>query len=214
MTGDARNIEETQRRIWYRQLNWTVHADIARRHFETVAREALNDKYFEFLYVTQDKGERQLQLFAGAHPVGTVRTIWDGQGGLRRERPYVEKGAALAMSQSIRGEVAVFLYPYESEKHGRKEKLIVWGVFDDPAKLTDARLRRMTKDFFTYVRVSSVHFTASFSDNLRINWLVLRSHRYDEQGLLKLILSHPMLLALGLLGSLASIWSLAQAFSR
>lgn len=208
------NIEETRRRIWYRQLNWTVHADIARRHFEAVARKAENDRYFELLYVTQDKGERQLQLFAGAHPVGTVPTVWHQHGGLKRQRPYVEKGAALVMSQSIRGEVAVFLYPYESEEHSRKEKLIVWGVFDDPAKITDARLRRMTRDFFTYIRVSSLHFTPSFSDSFRINWLLLRSHRYDEQGVLKLIVTHPLLLAVGLLGSLASIWGLAQALSK
>ncbi len=99
MANDARNIQETRRRVWYRQLNWTVHADIARQHFEAVARKAENDGYFELLYVTQDKDERQLQLFAGAHPVGTVPAIWDHHGGLKRERAYVEKGAALVMSQ-------------------------------------------------------------------------------------------------------------------
>lgn len=72
----------------------------------------------------------------------------------------------------------------------------------------------MTRDFFTYIRVSSLRFTPSFSDNFRITWLLLRSHRYDEQGALKLIFTHPSFLAVGLLGSLASIWSLAQALSK
>lgn len=213
MWNNAQNIEETRRRIRYRLLNWTVHAELAKKYFEEVARKRREDGYFEALYVTQDSNERYLQFFAGQHPVGMPQTTWDKCGRLVR-RLHVEHGAALLMSQSIRGEVAVFLFPYKSAKHGRRENFIVWQVFDDPAEITKMALRRMTRDFFTYIRVSSTHFTPSPVDRLRISWLLLLSHRYDEAGLLRFILSGPVVLAVSLLGSLASILGLAYALRK
>ncbi|HWB45880.1 MAG TPA: hypothetical protein VG900_10605 [Hyphomicrobiaceae bacterium] len=211
MATDAQNIEQTQRETWYRLLNWTMYVELAKAHFQDVVRQRQKEGYFESLYVSHDENERQIQLFAGAHPVGRPQTVWDSRGRIKSQRLYVEKGAALVMSQSIRGDVAVVLYPYQSEKHRRREEFIVWGVFDNPAHITIARLHRMTRDFFIYIRCSSLYFTPSFLDNLRINWLLLRSRRYDEQGVWRFILSHPALVAVGLLGSIASIWGLVLA---
>jgi len=212
MASDTDNIEKTGRQTWYRLLNWTVHVELAKAHFQDVVRQKANENYFEALYVNHDDGERQIQLFAGAHPVGRPQTVWDSRGRIKSQRLYVEKGAALVMSQSIRGEVAVILYPYQSERHRRREDFLVWGVFDDPAEITTSRLQRMTKDFFTYVRTSSLYFTPSVSDNLRIEWLLFLSRRYDEQGVWRFIFTHPLLLAVGILGSIASIWGLILAF--
>ncbi|HYD58482.1 MAG TPA: hypothetical protein VEB41_16370 [Burkholderiales bacterium] len=211
MAGDAHNIEQTQLHTWYRLLNWTVHAELAKAHFQDVVHEKAAENYFEALYVSHDENERQIQLFAGAHPVGRPETVWDASGRIKSQRLYVEKGAALVLSQSIRGEVAVILYPYQSEKHRRREEYLVWSVFQDPAEITAARLQKMTRDFFTYIRCSSLRFTPSFSDNLRINCLLLRSRRYDDQGVWRFVLSQPLLLTLGILGSLASIWGLILA---
>jgi hypothetical protein len=212
MASDADNIEQTQRQLRYRLLNWTVHVDLAKAHFQDVVRQKAGENYFEALYVSYEESECQIQLFAGAHPVGRPQTVWDSRVRIKSQRLYVEKGAALVISQSIRGEVAVVLYPYQSERHRRREESIVWGVFDDPAEITTARLQKMTKDFFTYIRCSSLHFTPSFSDNFRVDWLLLRSRRYDEQGVWRFILTHPLLLAVGILGSIASIWGLVLVF--
>ena len=74
------------------------------------------------------------------------------------------------------GAIAVFLYPYESELMRREEKLIVWGVFDDPLDITARVLKRAIADFTCYARVSSVLDGGTRADHRRIDRLRRRDH--------------------------------------
>ncbi len=121
------------------------------------------------------------------------------------QRLIAEGGAELVISLSVTGEVAVLLYPFKSERHDRKEKLLVWAMYSDPTEITRPRLKRMTVDFFTYMRASSVFLTPSLSDKLRIQWLALKSRCYDQQGLLRYVLNHPLVSIVGVIGAIAGI---------
>lgn len=209
MADDDANIRETHEARRYKRLNWGVHVGQIEAYFQTVGEKARNDRYFEALYVSRDDANRQIQLFAGAHPVGAADPVWDAHGRLRQGRLYVERGAALVISQSIQGDVAVILYPYVSDQHRRKEDHIIWCVLDNPSHIAERALRRMVKDFFVYIKVSSLMFTPSSFEEMRINLLLFRGQRYvDGTSMAKLLFSHWFWIVLGAVGSVASIYSL------
>ena len=150
----------------YKFINWqTVVVESVERQFKAVVAQAEIARHTEKLYVSQDRPSRQIQLFFGQHPAGTV----PGGTGLA-----VEGGATLVLSQGATGAVAVFLYPYESELSRRREKLIVWGVFDDPLEITKRVLSRAIADFTCYARVSSVLDGGSPADIRCVNRLLKR----------------------------------------
>jgi hypothetical protein len=120
-----------------------------------------------------------------------------------------EHGAALVISQSMLGEAAVILYPYSSEKIRQAQDYIIWSVFADPTQITETVLKKITRDFFRYIRVSSALFTESGLDRLRIRNLEFRGRKYvGGGGFAKLVFSHWSWVILGAIGSAASIYSL------
>lgn len=122
---------------------------------------------------------------------------------------HTEHGAALVLSQSTLGDVAVILYAYSSERLSRIQPHIIWAIFSDPTQITDAVLNSATRDFFRYVRVSSALFSESSLDRLRIQYLEFRSKKYTGGGgIAKLVFSHWSWVFLGAVGSVASIYSL------
>ncbi|MFJ1300666.1 hypothetical protein ACILG0_11910 [Pseudomonadota bacterium AL_CKDN230030165-1A_HGKHYDSX7] len=157
----------------YKFINWqVVVVERVERLFRTVATQAETAFHHERLYVSQDRSNRQIQISFGQHPVGTV----PGGSALA-----TEGGAALVISQGATGAVAVFMYPYESELSHRKEKLIVWNVFDDPLDITDRVLKRAIVDFTCYARVSSVLDGGTPADRRRVNRL-LRHDRFQSEA--------------------------------
>lgn len=156
----------------YKLINWqTVVVELVERQFEKAATEAEAAGHHERLYVHQDGPNRLIQLFFGKHPVGTV-----AGGGFA-----VERGAALVLSQGATGAIAVFLYPYESELGRRQEKLIVWGVFDDPLEITESVLKQVIDDFLCYARVSSVLDGGTPADRRRVNRLIKRDRFQSKE---------------------------------
>lgn len=156
----------------YKFINWqAVVIKFVERQFQMAATQAEMAGHHEMLYVSQDSPNRSIQLFFGQHPIGSV----SGGRGLTLER-----GASLVLSQGSTGAIAVFLYPYESELIRRQEKLIVWGVFDDPLEITERVLKRAIADFTCYARVSSVLDGGTPADRRRINRLLRRDHFQSE----------------------------------
>lgn len=152
----------------YKLINWQVVVIERVEHLlRAVAAQAETAGHHERLYVSQVRPNRSIQLFFGQHPVGTV----PGGKGLA-----IEHGATLVLSQGPTGAIAVFLYPYESEVSHRQEKLIVWGVFDDPLEITERLLKRAIADFTSYARVSSVLDGGTPADRRRVNRLLRRDH--------------------------------------
>lgn len=189
-----------------KMTNWGVQVDQIEKYFNTVAAQAKHDNYFENLYVSRANSERQIQLYAGVHPIGSSETTRDLLGNVAGQRIHAEKGATLVISQSVTGDVAVMLYPYKSEKFQQTDNNIIWRVFSDPKKITDRVLKAAVKDFFTYVRVSSALFSESATDRMRIRYLSFRGKRYKEgSSIAKLVFSHWLWAPLGIIGSLASI---------
>jgi hypothetical protein len=196
---------------WYKTLNWNVQVEKIERHFLDVAETAKKEKFFEVLFVDRDDEHRTVQLHAGKHPIGSSETIRDGFGRATGWRIDVEHGAALVISQSALGGVAVILYPYQSEKVQRVEPHVIWAIFKDPTAVTGAVLRAAVADFLTYVRVSSALFNESTMDRLRIRYLEYRGKKYKDGeggGVVSFIFSHWLWIFLGAAGSVASIYSL------
>lgn len=193
----------------YKMINWTVHVKKIKKHFEMVCEQTKKANFFENLYVSENDDHHQIQLFSGQHPIGTSEVARDAFGREISRKLHVEHGAALVLSQSTLGDVAVILYPYESEKLSRVNPHIIWAVFPDPTEVTDDVLDRVTRDFFRYMRVSSTLFSESMFDRLRIQYLEFRSKKYTGDGsAAKLFFSHWLWVALGAVGSVASIYSL------
>lgn len=157
----------------YKFINWqTVVVELIEQQFRMAAKQAETANHHEKLYVIKDGLNRSIQLFFGQHPVGTIS---GGRG------VTLERGASLVLSQGPTGAIAVFLYPYESNLIRRQEKLIVWGVFDDPLQITERVLKRAIADFTCYARVSSVLDGGTSADRRRINRL-LRRDRFQSEA--------------------------------
>ncbi|MYN28913.1 hypothetical protein [Duganella levis] len=153
-------------------INWqTVVVEFVELQLQAVVEQAKQDGHYEMLYVRQDKSHRSIQLFFGQHPAGPI----PGSAEVAHEH-----GAALVLSQGATGAVAIFLYPYQSELSRRKEKLIVWGVFDDPLDITKDVLKRAIADFTCYARVSSVLDGGTSAEKRRIDRLIKRDHFQSE----------------------------------
>ncbi len=167
------------------------------------AEEARAD-YFEFLYVVREDAHRTVQLFAGQHPIST-----NDDGSLQ-----TEGGAALVLSQDITfGHVAVFIYPYETDRN--KSKPILWGIFDSPVDTAEGKwLDRAVHDFACCCRASSVvDQTVYRSDQLRMRWLKFRSWWLRLRGRLpgctKLIRTKPSWIRRGVTSAVVVATSLA-----
>lgn len=196
---------------WYKSLNWNVQVEKIERQFLEVVERANQENFFEALFVDRDDEHKTVQLHAGKHPIGNTETIRDGFGRAKGWRFDVEQGAALVVSQSALGDVAIILYPYHSEKVQRIEPHIIWAVFKDPTEVTQIVLRAAVADFLTYVRVSSALFNESATDRLRIRYLEFRAKKYkggEGRGIASVVFSHWFWAFLGAAGSVASIYSL------
>ena len=209
MQIDNKENDAAARNRIYKMINWEVKVSKIEKHFGKVCEQAKEANFFENLYFSRNDGHRQIQLFSGQHPIGTSEVTRDAFGREISHRLHVEHGAALVLSQSILGDVAVILYPYESEKLSRVSPYIIWAVFPDPTRVTDNVLNCVTRDFFRYMRVSSTLFSESIFDRFRIQYLEFKSKKYTGDGsAAKLIFSHWLWVALGAVGSAASIYSL------
>jgi len=209
MQKESKKNEAAARERSYKLLNWKVHVKTIEKHFGSVCEQAKKISFFENLYVSRNDDHRQIQLFSGQHPIQAPEVTRDAFGRETGYKTHTERGAALVVSQSTLGEVAVILYPYFSEKLRRTQPYIIWGMFTDPTQITDSVLKSATSDFFRYMRVSSALFSEGAVDRLRIRYLEFRSRKYTGSGgIATLIFSHWSWVFLGAVGSLASIYSL------
>jgi hypothetical protein len=211
MRSQLQKNDRAARQRYYAMLNWGVHCQKAEEHFRGFASEARQRGFFESLYVSRDDSARQVQLFAGQHPIGSIAIRRDSIGREVGRTLQSEHGAALVISQATNGSVAVILYPYESSSARRTQPYIIWALLNEPTEITDQLLRKCTNDFLTYVRVSSSLFVESRYDRLRISYLELRGRQYLGNGRpYKLLFSGWFLPTLGAVGSCASIWSVIK----
>lgn len=203
--------KKTKQAMTYRlekHKQWPALATLVAEHFSQVAQRARDEGYPDKLYVHRDDSERIIQLFSGVHPIDVTykRDQYGGKAGLQ---VHTEDGAAMVVSQAPTGCLAIILYPYKSQKLKRKNSHIVWKVFNSPKEITAGVLNAATKDFFTYMRVSSAVLAESRFDRLRIRYLEFRGNKFsDQSSVSKLVFSHWLWVALGAVGSVASIYSL------
>lgn len=158
----ARSPREIRLR-WYRQVSWDVVADRVERHFAAAARLSQTQSWFERLYVYRGDNHRTVQLFFGKHPVPSHDAI------------DVEGGASLVVSQSVLGEVIILFYPFETKAVQRIKSRVIWDILDGPEELSEGLLLKALDEFLTYSRVSSVLFSSSRWDRLRVSRLEHRS---------------------------------------
>lgn len=192
-------------------INWDTQVEKIEKYLKSITTQAKNESYFEDLYVSREENKRQIQLVTGVHPIGSIEIINDSQGRETGRRIKTEHGAGLVISQSIKGDVAIILYPYASEELRQADNYIIWDIFSDPKKITERVLKAAVNDFFTYARVSSALFNESVSDRWRIRYLSFRGKKYiGNGGLAKLLFSYwlkGIVATLGIIGSIASIYS-------
>lgn len=205
---ESRKTKEAMATRSERQQQWPALAAMVEKHFSQVVQKARDEKYPENLYVHRDNSERLVQLFSGTHPIDVTHKR-DQYGEKTGLQVHTEEGAALVVSQATIGHLAIILYPYKSQKLKQNNSHIIWKVFDSPREITAGVLNAVTKDFFTYMRVSSAVLSESRLDRLRIRYLEFRGNKFSgEGGVSKFIFSHWAWVALGAVGSVASIYSL------
>ncbi|MND74918.1 hypothetical protein D3C80_665250 [compost metagenome] len=192
----------------YKIINWGIQVKKIKNHFKKTIAQANRNGFFENLYISEDKINRQVQLLSGQHPTGEIEKTQDKWEN-KSSKLLAESGACIVISQSSIGDVAITLYPYSSEGYKRDRPNIIWAVYPSPTDITDKILDYVTKDFFVYIRVSSTLMQESRIDRLRIRYLELKGMRYhNKNNIIKLFFSHWSLIALGAIGSIASIYSL------
>lgn len=147
----------------YRLVSWGIVADRVERHFSAASRSTRTSRWFEHLYVHRADDHRTVQLFFGQHPVSPFGSI------------DIERGATLVISQNAVGGVIVLFYPFETDMIQRTKGRVIWGFLDGPEDLSEGLLLRILDEFLTYSRVSSVLFTSSYWDAVRVSWLEHRS---------------------------------------
>jgi hypothetical protein len=208
MQAHNRKDEKAARIRSFKMINWHVQVDKIEKKFATICAQAKEQGFFENLYVSRDDKHRQIQLFAGKHPVGTSEPTYDRYGKKAGCKLHAEGGAALVVSQASSGNVAVILYPFSSENHYRHVQSIILRIYRSPDQVTDAVLDAAIKDFFTYMRVSSTLFSKGLAARIRVQYLESRSKKYtDGRGFIKCLFPHWLRVVLGVLGSVASIYS-------
>lgn len=201
--------EQSQLRRWYKEINWGVHRKLAQEFFQKVIIQAEQAGFFERLFVSVNDHGRQIQLAAGSHPAGPLEQTYDSIGNRTGQRFPTEGGAALVISQGADGSVGIFLYPFKSEKMARKIPHITWAFFTDPKKITERVLQNVIRDYFTYMHVTSVHFSESFLERLRIGYLELRGLKYSKGGgLMPFIVRHWLKEFIVLCGAVAGVIAL------
>ncbi|EIV2915505.1 TPA: hypothetical protein ACKPZM_004655 [Serratia marcescens] len=178
----SQKIEQSQLKRWYKEINWGVHRRLVEDIFHKEALRAEQDGFFEKLYVSVNYNNRQIQLAAGTHPAGPLEQVFDQKGNRTGQFFPTESGASLVISQGGDGSVSIFLYPFASERMRMKVPYIIWAVFSDPTKLTSYVLHDVTRDFFIYMNVSSVHLSETFYERFRIKLLELKGLRYSDNG--------------------------------
>lgn len=209
MRKENQKNEKAARLRDHKMQNWNAHVEVAERYFLSIVQKAKDEQFFESLYVQRDDANMQIQLFAGKHPIGTVEIETDSLGREIGRRLNFEHGAALVISQSALGSVAIIFYPYKSGEINQTQQYVIWKVFDDPTVITEKLLAKATKDFLCYIRVSSVLFAESWCDRARIWYIEARSKKYiGDGGFAKIIFSSWCLPTIGFIGSVASIYSL------
>jgi hypothetical protein len=195
----------------YKLINWMVQVKLIEDYFRSVAEESKAQRHIETLCVSRNDSERQIQLFAGSHAIGSVEVKRDPMGREIGRRHHAEHGAALVISQSALGDGAVLFYPYSSEKLQAAEEYIVWRVFNNPAQITRSVLQSAVRDFFAYCRTTSALCSESAADRYRVRYLSFRGRKYiGGGGLANFLFSRWFLPMLGAIGSVASIYSLCK----
>ena len=155
-----------------RDVAWRKLIAKLEERFRLEAQARLDAGYFDQLYVFSSVRARTAQLTLGNRSLGANPQ--------NPNQHIVEDGAALVVSKSLRGEVAVFLYPCVSSGMTLKEKYLVWEVYDSPAQFTSRKIERAITDFFLYIDVSSADLVPSKWAMRRIDAIRKRQHRYTE----------------------------------
>ncbi|WP_141213383.1 hypothetical protein [Janthinobacterium sp. PC23-8] len=193
----------------YKFINWGIHVEKVEKYFQLVIIEAKNKGYTENFYISRNDEERQIQIFSGRRPMEFKQTNYNASNDAKKRELSYENGAAIVISQTELGEVAVILYPYSSEKRNRVQQYIIWKVFSDPTHITDSVLKSAVRDFFRYVHVSSAFLSESFVDKSRIRYLEFISKRYSaDNGMAKILFAHWIWIFIGSIGSIASIYGI------
>lgn len=201
--------DQSRLKRWYKEINWGVHRRLAEEIFHQEVRRADQNGFFEQLYVSVNDNDRQIQLAAGNHPAGPVQQKFDLNGNKTGQFFSTEGGAALVISLGADGSVNILLYPFSSKRMQMKVSHITWAVFSDPTKLTSYVIHDVIRDFYIYMNVSSVHFSESLYERLRIKYLEIKGLRYSENGgIFPFIVRHWVKEALVIVGVLAAVIAL------
>lgn len=166
---------------------WDALVERINEQFNIVIKENLKNE-FEKLYVFNSKERLEhktnrhlISLFFGQHPTGEIEKEFDEFYKIKKHTLLSEKGGSLVFSEGIKGDVTVLIYPMSSENFKRKEDCIIADIYSDPKNITEKQIKRSIEDFFSYSQVSCIYGVPSYTDWLRVQWLILRDIRNREK---------------------------------
>lgn len=155
---------------------WVELVETAKHIFDSIEHEINSQKFFEKLYMlnTSSFMERSEQLPSiqfsfGQHPVGYKNSD---------NKLCMESECALQITLLVNGTVSCVLYPFKSDMHQRNEKYLIVKIVTSPSKLSEAHIKKLFKQLFSYAQVSSVFGSPTWEDKITLFKLIACHHWY------------------------------------
>jgi hypothetical protein len=203
--------DKSQRKRYLKRLNWNFQKERVLNTFKKLADDSVNGAFIDRLYVSEDRELRQVQLHSGRHPVGLYIESSDEYDVKydNKVKLDVESGAAIVLSQSSSGEVVVILYSFTSKQRKPNIDKLVWSVLSSPDDLTLDVIAQIVSDFFILSRFTSALYTESYWDRFKIIYLSFKgSHYIPKKRMTNILLNHWIVLLVGFIGSVCSIFGI------
>lgn len=140
-------VESSPLADWYGGLR--IHNGLHPKAKELHVTDRLN--HLQITCMTRRLGIASVKEFEEAREIEGVKK----KVRVIKRTTHVENESAMWFAQSPSGGVTVFMSPYKSDLVSMNEKEIIIGIFKDPSKLTERKIRNLFAKYFKYMSISS-----------------------------------------------------------
>lgn len=167
-----KDVENSPHARWYggMKIHSGLHPD---------ANEIPMNKRLNHLQVTCMSRQLGLSFVKGVEEVREAEGVEQKVRVIKRST-HVEHDSAMWFTQTPSGGVTVFMAPYKSDLISMNEKEIIIGMFKDPVKLTEGKLRQLFTKYFKYLSITSAlhnHTVLDYAWRLLLMYLDVRNRR-------------------------------------
>jgi hypothetical protein len=169
-------FNQGQTSLLEKRRQWIELVETAKQVFESIEFEINNQQFFEKLYMidTASLIERSgqlpsIQFSFGQHSVGYKNS---------NNILCMECECTLQITLLLDGAVCCVLYPFKSDMHQRNEKYLIVKIVTSPCELTEANIKKLFVQLFSYAQISSVLGSPTWEDKITLYKLIGCHYRY------------------------------------